>query len=62
MSYERYRVLKYYCMMERRYKWGVYDLETPSTGGSTMTKVFSGTAPEARKHAKELNAQKPVQA
>ena len=58
MSYERYRVLKYYSMMERRYKWGVYDMETPSEmTGETMTKVFGGTAPEARQRAKELNRQ-----
>jgi hypothetical protein len=53
--YERYRVLKYYSMMERRYMWGVYDLDTPSPHGETMTKVFSGTAPEARARCKELN-------
>jgi len=55
MSYERYRVLKFYCMHDRRYEWGVYDLETTSKSGETMTKVFSGTAPEARAKAKELN-------
>jgi len=55
-TYERYRVLKYYSMMERRFKWGVYDLDTPDPYGGTMTKVFSGTAKEARAKAKELNA------
>ena len=57
MSYERYRVLKYYSMHDRRYKWAVYDLDTPSASGETMTKVTPGsTAKEARAKAKELNA------
>lgn len=64
MSYERYKVLKYYSMYERRYMWAVYDLETPcALNGETMTKVGKGTtAKDARAKAKELNKAQEVTA
>ena len=57
MSYERYRVLKYYSMHDRCYKWAVYDLEMadPKTGETMIKVTKGGTSKEARSKAKEIN-------